>query len=76
MKVSVSLPVEDIEFLDDYLHRRGTPSRSAALHEAIDLLRRDELEDAYAAAWSDTDDAVDSAAWDAVAADGLADAAR
>ena len=70
MKVSVSLPAEDIEFLDDYLHRRGTPSRSAALHEAIDLLRRDELEDAYAAAWSDADEA-----WDVVVADGL-DAAR
>jgi Arc/MetJ-type ribon-helix-helix transcriptional regulator len=67
MKVSVSLPPEDIEFLDDYLHRRGTPSRSAALHEAIDLLRRDELEFAYAAAWSDDGDD----AWDAVAADGL-----
>jgi Arc/MetJ-type ribon-helix-helix transcriptional regulator len=71
MKVSVSLPAEDLEFLDDYLHRRGTPSRSAVLQEAIDLLRRSELEDAYTAAWSDTDEA-----WDAVAADGLTDAAR
>jgi hypothetical protein len=69
MKVSVSLPVEDIEFLDDYLLRRGTPSRSAALHEAIDLLRRDELEDAYTEAWSGSAEIDD--VWDVVAADGL-----
>lgn len=73
MKVSVSLPSEDIEFLDDYLQRRGTSSRSAVVHEAIDLLRRDQLEDAYAAAWADWSDGDE--VWDVVAADGL-DAAR
>jgi Arc/MetJ-type ribon-helix-helix transcriptional regulator len=73
MKVSVSLPSEDLDFLDDYVSRRGTPSRSAVLHQAIDLLRRSELEVEYAAAWCEDDD---DSAWDAVAADGLTDAAR
>ena len=76
MKVSVSLPLADVEFLDDYVHRRATPSRSAALHEAITLLRRQELEDAYSDAWSEWDGSDDAASWDATSADGLADAAR
>ena len=30
MKVSVSLPAEDVEFLDSYANERGLDSRSAA----------------------------------------------
>jgi Arc/MetJ-type ribon-helix-helix transcriptional regulator len=73
MKVSVSLPPEDVSFLDEYVQRRGTPSRSAVLHQAIDLLRHSELEVEYAAAWSEWhgDDA-----WDEAVADGLTDAPR
>jgi Arc/MetJ-type ribon-helix-helix transcriptional regulator len=73
MKVSVSLPPEDINFLDEYVQRRGTPSRSAVLHQAIDLLRRSELEVEYAAAWAESGD---DDAWDNAASDGLVDAAR
>ncbi|HEY2793517.1 MAG TPA: ribbon-helix-helix domain-containing protein [Micromonosporaceae bacterium] len=72
--MSVSLPPEDVSFLDDYVQRRGTPSRSAVLHQAIDLLRHSELEVEYAAAWSEWQ--TGEAAWDEVAADGLADAPR
>jgi Arc/MetJ-type ribon-helix-helix transcriptional regulator len=75
MKVSVSLPQADIEFLDEYVHRRGTPSRSAVLHHAIDLLRRNDLEEAYADAWAEWTSA-DGDTWGAAAADGLTDAAR
>ena len=39
MKISVSLPDEDVEFLDDYARSTEAASRSAALHEAIALLR-------------------------------------
>ena len=39
MRISVSLPDEDVEFLDDYARSTEAASRSAALHEAIALLR-------------------------------------
>ena len=39
MKVSVSLPGEDVQFLDSYAKEQGLDSRSAALHRAIRLLR-------------------------------------
>jgi Arc/MetJ-type ribon-helix-helix transcriptional regulator len=75
MKVSVSLPEADVEFLDDYARRQGSPSRSAVFHCAIDLLRRSELEVEYVDAWSEWARG-DDQAWDAVTADGLTDAAR
>lgn len=76
MKLSVSLPEEDIEFIDDYADRRGSASRSAVLHRAIDLLRASELEDAYAAAYDEWDAGEDGALWSTTAGDGVADAAR
>ncbi|MCJ1677309.1 ribbon-helix-helix domain-containing protein [Streptomyces sp. APSN-46.1] len=39
MRIGLSLPVEDIEFLDRYAEREGIPSRSAVLRIAIGLLR-------------------------------------
>ena len=72
MKVSVSLPDEDIEFLDEYAASNGMASRSAAVHKAVRLLRSTGLGAAYEQAWAEwsTDD--DSADWDAVVSDGLA----
>lgn len=72
MKLSVSLPAEDVEFVDSYVERTGEPSRSSAIHRAIELLRADELEDEYACAFDEWDEPE----WDRAAADGLADAAR
>jgi Arc/MetJ-type ribon-helix-helix transcriptional regulator len=69
MKVSVSLPEEDVEFLDSYARSEGIPSRSAVVHKAVGLLRASELGAAYEeafAAWSDED-----TSWDVVTADGL-----
>ena len=43
MKVSVSLPGDDVEFLDDYATKQGLDSRSAALQRAVRLLRVSEL---------------------------------
>ena len=40
MKLSVSLPEEDVAALDAYARAAGLPSRSAALHHAIRLLRQ------------------------------------
>lgn len=52
MKVSVSLPDEDVAFLDAYARSRGE-SRSAALHRAVRLLRERGLGPAYVAAWAE-----------------------
>lgn len=71
MKVSVSLPGEDIEFLDKYATERGLESRSAALQQAVRLLRTGELGAAYAAAWDEWAADAENAAWDATVADGL-----
>lgn len=70
MKVSVSLPGDDIEFLDAYAREQGLDSRSAAVHKAVRLLRTMELAAPYELAWTEwaSDDAD---AWDATAADGL-----
>ena len=40
MKVSVSLPDEDVEFLDAYARSQGLASRSATVHKAVRLLAR------------------------------------
>jgi antitoxin MazE9 len=76
MKVGVSIPDEDVAFIDDYARRSGAKSRSAVLHQAIALLRSVDLEDAYAAAWQEWEREDDSALWDVASADGIADAAR
>ena len=50
MKVSVSLPGDDVQFLDDYAKEQGLESRSAAVHRAVRLLRTAELSATYEAA--------------------------
>jgi Arc/MetJ-type ribon-helix-helix transcriptional regulator len=71
MKVSVSLPGEDVEFLDAYAEAQGIGSRSAVVHKAVRLLRASELGPAYEDAWAEWSEAGDANAWDAVSADGL-----
>ena len=53
MKLSVSLPDEDVAVLDEYVRAAGLTSRSAALRHAIRLLRYPDLEKDYAAAWDE-----------------------
>lgn len=71
MKVSVSLPDDDIEFLDSYAESKGIASRSAVVHKAVRLLRASELGAAYEDAWVSwsADDA--NAVWEPTAGDGL-----
>ncbi len=76
MKVSVSLPEDDVTFLDEYAATAGTPSRSAVIHHAIGLLRNASLEEAYATAWGEWEASSDAVLWDAAVADGIVDAAR
>ena len=71
MKLSVSLPDEDIQFLDAYAATRGIETRSAVLHRAVRLLRATELTGAYEDAWDEWSSSEDSAVWESVAADGM-----
>lgn len=71
MKVSVSLPGEDVEFLDLYAKEQGLDSRSAALQRAVRLLRVSELDASYESAWEEWDALGNAGAWDATAGDGL-----
>jgi Arc/MetJ-type ribon-helix-helix transcriptional regulator len=71
VKVSVSLPGEDVAFLDAYASAHEYPSRSAVVHYAIRALRLGELHEAYGEAWAEWDASGDAGAWEAVAGDGV-----
>jgi antitoxin ParD1/3/4 len=71
VKVSVSLPDEDVEFLDAYAHAQGLPSRSAVLHKAVRLLRGAELAPAYEDAFVSWDESEDAADWNQTTGDNL-----
>lgn len=71
MKISVSLPQEDLEFVDEYATRTEADSRSAVIHEAIKLLRVAQLEAEYTEAFAEWDASVDAALWDRTTGDGI-----
>lgn len=71
MKVSVSIPDEDVAFLDQYASAHAIPSRSAVVHRAIEMLRADELSDAYGDAWAEWAGSGEASSWDAAAGDGV-----
>jgi antitoxin MazE9 len=70
MKISVSLPDSDVEYLDEYARAQGHKSRSAALHKAVRTLRATELGSCYEDAWSSWESSGDAGLWDATSADG------
>ena len=76
MKLSVSLPEDDVEFLDAYARAQGITSRSAVVHKAVRLLKASELGPAYEDAWREWVESDDAAAWDGAVGDGLSDASR
>ena len=71
MKISVSLPDDDVRFLDEYAEAQGYASRSAVVHTAVRILRSSKLGDAYADAWKQWD-ACEADVWDNTTSDGLA----
>jgi Arc/MetJ-type ribon-helix-helix transcriptional regulator len=71
MKVSVSLPGEDIRFLDQYARQRGLESRSAAVHRAIRLLQASELSADYERAWDEWAAGAETMPWESTVGDGL-----
>jgi len=76
MKISVSLPQEDVAFVDEYAAKTDADSRSAVIHAAIELLRASNLEAEYEEAFAEWDKSEDAEFWDRVSGDGLTDAAR
>ena len=71
MKVSVSLPGEDVQFLDQYAKERRLESRSAALQRAVRLLRSAELAASYEAAREDWEARGEADAWEPTTDDGI-----
>ncbi|MCS0499183.1 ribbon-helix-helix domain-containing protein [Protaetiibacter mangrovi] len=67
VKVSISLPSDDLAYVDTQTLSGRYASRSAALHDAIRMLRESELADAYAEAFGEWQDD----GWESTAADGL-----
>jgi antitoxin MazE9 len=72
MKLSVSLPDEDVEFLDAYANEQGFASRSAVLHKAVRLLRGAQLGAAYEEAFVEWEQTGEAEAWETAVGDGLA----
>jgi Arc/MetJ-type ribon-helix-helix transcriptional regulator len=70
MKLSLSLPEDDVAFLDSYATARGISSRSAAMHKAVRLLRASELGPDYEQAWSEWSQG-GGEAWEVTVSDGL-----
>lgn len=66
----MSLPEEDLAFVDEYAANTGTPSRSAVLRKAIRLLRSVELGSAYELAWDEWRNAEDSEVWEHAVGEG------
>ncbi|HVA23866.1 MAG TPA: ribbon-helix-helix domain-containing protein [Chloroflexota bacterium] len=71
MKVSVSLPAADIEFLDEYAELQGIESRSAVVHKAVRLLQSSALSSAYEDAWREWSETGEAVPWETTAGDGL-----
>jgi len=70
VKLSVSIPDDDLEFIDQYASDHGVESRSGVVHRAVSLLRATELGDDYAAAWREWEES-EAEEWDVVVGDGL-----
>jgi len=75
VKLSVSIPEEDVRFLDEYASAKGLGSRSAAVHSAVRLLRATELGPAYEEAFAEWAQSDAAAEWDVTVADGMGSSA-
>jgi Arc/MetJ-type ribon-helix-helix transcriptional regulator len=73
MKVSLSIPDEDVRFLDNFAREHGLASRSAAVQRSIAMLRESELGNQYEAAWDEWYASGDAELWDSITGDGITD---
>ncbi|MEH2259107.1 ribbon-helix-helix domain-containing protein [Nostoc sp.] len=67
-KLSISLPASLMQFIENYKVTKGCKSRSQVIELALELLRYQELEQAYRQASAEVD--LD---WDLTVGDGLTD---
>jgi Arc/MetJ-type ribon-helix-helix transcriptional regulator len=67
-KLSVSLPIPLVQFIETYKVAHQCKSRSQVIERALELLRMQELEEAYRQAAQDVDPE-----WESTIADGLSD---
>lgn len=74
MKVSLSIPDEDVRFLDNFAREHGIASRSAAVQRSIAMLREVELKEQYKIAMQEWRDSPDSELWESTVGDGITDA--
>jgi len=75
MKLSVSLPEDDVRFIDAYSRDAQLNSRSAAIQKAVQSLRESLLAEEYDQMFSDSGYLAETDAWNSTAADGLDDEA-
>ena len=73
MKLSVSLPDRDVAFLDRYVAEQEVASRSAALQEAVNLLRLQGLIAEYEQAYEEWEVSGEAAIWNQASGDGIGD---
>jgi Arc/MetJ-type ribon-helix-helix transcriptional regulator len=66
MKLSVSLPEAECEFLDKCVEQGLYPSRSAIVLRALRLLRSADLGKMYSDAFDEWDESDEGADWDAI----------
>lgn len=71
MELSISMPAEDVAFLDTYAHGVGGRSRSAVIRLAVRALRQAELGPACAQAWAEWASSAEPGIWDSALTDGL-----
>lgn len=66
-KISISLPDETVEALDKFVKAGRSPSRSAAISQALQQLTSNTLAEEYAQAMSELEEDT----WDQASSDGL-----
>lgn len=67
-KISISLPSSLVQFIENYKLTKGCKSRSEVIELAVELLRCQELEQAYREAATEI-----NSEWDLTLGDGLSD---
>jgi metal-responsive CopG/Arc/MetJ family transcriptional regulator len=73
VKLSISLPDDDVIVIDRYAANHGIANRSAALHAIVQEHADAQLEADYVAAMIEWEDSGEAALWDVTSADGLED---
>lgn len=71
MKLSISLPDNDVAFIDRQVADHGEASRSAVIRKALRRLRSEDLKRQYERLWAEWDDEED--VWEATVGDGIED---